>query len=145
MHTAHQSGAVTKWLFDILIMCETKLNKKVKSSEFLPKNYVANCFRRDRDDHGGGVLIALKSHIVVDEVEILDINCEVVWDKVTLANSSPMYIGSYYRPPGNMDTISLENLEKSLDAITNKNNPRATYILAGDFNAGAINKIINNP
>ena len=53
-------------------MCETKIVNSANTSEILPQNY-STCFRRDRTEHGGGVLIAVKSHYVVEEVELIDI------------------------------------------------------------------------
>ena len=120
-------------------MCETKLDKSVKSSEFLPVNYTI-CFRKDRTSHGGGVLIALKSHFVAEDVDLIDIDCEIVCAKIVLRNGSPIYVGSFYRPPS--DPISsLEALEVALTTISDlcKNNTKAAVVIAGDFNAGDIN------
>ena len=85
-------------------------------------------------------MIAFKSHYVVDEVELPDVNCEIVWARVTLDNNHPMYVGSFYRPPGDSDVQPLEALEESLDTIANKcrNNTKATITIGGDFNAGGI-------
>ena len=120
-------------------MCETKLDKNVKSSEFLPSNY-NGCIRKDRTNNGGGVMIALKSNYIVDEVE-LSADCKIVWAKLTLKNNHPMYIGSFYRPPSDTNTDSLEELEKSTDVIMEacRNNTQAAIILGGDFNANGIN------
>ena len=121
---------------DALIFCETKVNNKIHSSEFLPANYRANCFRKDRTSEGGGVLIALKSHYVVEEVELIDVDCEVVWVKIVLQNCNPMFISSFYRPPSD-NILSLDSFEKSFQYISNmcKNNPTVTFMTAGDFNA----------
>ena len=120
-------------------MCETKIDKHVNPSEFLPPNY-DGCIRKDRTSSGGGVMIAFKSHYVVDEVELPDVNCEIVWARMTLDNNHPMYVGSFYRPPGDSDAQPLEALEESLDTIANKcrNNTKTTITTGGDFNAGGI-------
>ena len=124
---------------DAISMCETKLDKSVKSSEFLAVNYTT-CFRKDRTSHGGGVLIALKSHYVAEEVDLVDIVCEIVCAKIVLRNSSPNYVGSFYHPPS--DPISsLEALEVALIKISDlcKNNTKTAVVIAGDFYAGDIN------
>ena len=120
-------------------MCETKLDKNVKPSEFLPSNY-NGCIREDRTSNGGGVMIALKLNYIVDEVE-LSADCEIVWAKLTLKNNHSMYIGSFYRPPSDTNTESLQELEKSTDVIMEacRNNTQAAIILGSDFNADGIN------
>ena len=120
-------------------MCETKLDKSVKSSEFLPVNYTT-CSRNDRTSHGGGVLIALKSHYVAEEVDVVDIVYEIVCAKIVLRNSSPNYVGSFYHHPSDPKS-SLEALEVALIDISDicKNNTKTAVVIASDFNAGDIN------
>ena len=45
---------------DAILLQETKLNKEILSSEFMPSGYI---FRKDRvnQDGGGGVLVAVRS------------------------------------------------------------------------------------
>ena len=108
------------------IMCKNKLDKTVKSSEFLPVNYTT-CFHKVRTTHSGGSLIALKSHYVAEEVDLSDIDCEIMCAKIILPNTSPVYMGSFYHPRS--DPISsLETLEVALTRITDscKNNTKAT-------------------
>ena len=85
------------------------------------------------------MLIAMKSHYVAEEVELIDISCEVVWAKIVLQNCSPMFVGSFYRPPSDNIT-SMESFDKSLQQVTDmcRNNTKATIIVAGDYNAGDI-------
>ena len=125
---------------DAVLICESKLDPSVNSSEFLPKHYNGS-IRKDRTINGGGVMIAIKSKYIVDEVEFIQSpKCEVVWAKIALANSSPMYIGSFYRPPNDTSTESLEALEQSMDHISNitKNNSKVSVVIGGDFNADGI-------
>ena len=124
---------------DAIIMCETKIDKHIHSSVFLPKNYTGR-IRKDRKSGGGGVLIAIKSKYVIDEEEIEDHDCEIIWAKITLHNNSPMFNRSFYRPSSD-NIASLEALEKSITGIRNinRNNSRASIVVRGDFNAGDIN------
>ena len=46
---------------DIIIGTETHLDSTISDSEFLPPSYKAH--RKDRNLHGGGVLIALKDEL----------------------------------------------------------------------------------
>ena len=52
-----------------------------------------------------------------------------------------LYVGSFYRQPSQRSTQQLDELEKSLNYISNltKNNPNSTLFLGGDFNLGDIN------
>ena len=52
---------------DAIILCEAKIDCSVNASEFPPKKYVC-ATRKDRSLHGGGVMIAVKSNLVVEEV-----------------------------------------------------------------------------
>ena len=120
-------------------MCETKIDCSVNASEFLPKKYVCST-RKDRSLHGGGVVIAVNTNLVVEEVELVDISCEVTWARITLTDNSPVFISAYYRSPSD-GVDSLEELDKSLSQLIQmpKNNSRATVVLGGDFNAVEIN------
>ena len=64
-------------------MTETKLDKRVKTAEFLQKNYYCVA-RKHRKYWGGGVMIALKSQYVADEID-LDTDGETAWVKIALA------------------------------------------------------------
>ena len=108
---------------DAVFMTETKLDKRVKTAEFLPKNYYCVA-RKDRTYWGGGVMISLKSQYVADEID-LDTDGETAWVKIALANNHPMYLGVHDNSDGSSGNV--DSLEKSLDEITKitKNNPRA--------------------
>ena len=124
---------------DILLFTETKLNNKVSTSEFLPANYKG--FRKDRTSTGGEVMIAIRDNLVAEEVEMVVVSAEVIWVKIILQNCNPLYVGSFYRQPSQRSTEQLDELEKSLNYISNltKNNPNPTLFLGGDFNLGDIN------
>ena len=49
---------------DIFFLVETKLDSSIPTYSFLPTNYEA--IRKDRNTHGGGVLIALRNEIIAD-------------------------------------------------------------------------------
>lgn len=54
---------------DIILVSESKLDKSIKHSEFLPPNYVGH-LRNDRTLNGGGVIIIHKKDLVIDEIEL---------------------------------------------------------------------------
>ena len=70
---------------DIIIGSETWLTTNISSSEIFPPNY--NVFRKDMTTRpGGGVLIACRSTIACEELDITN-NCEIVTCKLTLQNN----------------------------------------------------------
>ena len=85
-------------------------------------------------------MIAVREGMVIEEVEIPDLACETVWAKVTLKNCNPLFLGCFYRPPKDNSTAPINELDKALTHVSQltRNNPRATVILAGDFNVGDI-------
>ena len=129
---------------DIMLVCETKLDKSVKNSEFLPPQYTCQ-IRKDVSLNARGVMIIHKREIVIDEIELdaleSDSHDDIVWGRITVQDASPVYVGSYYRSSSSYSGDTITSLQSSLDHISSlvKNNPRATIILGADFNAGDIN------
>ena len=124
---------------DIIAMSETKLDKSVNAAEFLPVNFQDNVIRKDRNLHGGGVLLAHREGLVVNPVSCKGIknDCELVFSRVSMANGQPpLYIGAYYRSQiDNTANTSLDGLSSALSQVTELvGNSKATVILTGDFN-----------
>ena len=65
---------------DIIIASETHLNPTFKNSEVLPNGWDA--YRKDRITDGGGVMIAHKQDMTVEEIELSNVNCELTLAKV---------------------------------------------------------------
>ncbi len=117
---------------DILLLCETKIDKTINTSEFLPNHYKGDN-RKNRVLGGGGVMIAMKSNIFAEEVEI-NINAEIVCAAMSLKNHEKIYVGSFYiQYDGTVQDMinKIEELDESLNYIDDKmkNNPRCTVIL----------------
>ena len=68
-------------------LSETKLDATVDSTEFLTSAYRGD-IRKDRDRKGGGVMIATKSSLTVECVEIPD-TCDTVWAKIMDKQNNP--------------------------------------------------------
>ena len=74
---------------------ETKIDSCIATSESCPYNI----YRKDRNLHGGGVMLLVHkdtSHVPIMELEN---NSESVWVKV-LANKTSRYVASWYPQPG---------------------------------------------
>ena len=114
---------------DIILISETHLNEDVKSDDLLLKGY-QKPVRRDRNRHGGGVAIFVKSNIYFcvkpefnsDEIEIL-------WIEICISNMRAM-VGVLYRPP--QSNVSYwQKFENNIQPIIDLNIP---IFLGGDFN-----------
>ena len=123
---------------DIIFACETKLNQSHATYSIFPKNYTV--LRKDRDQNGGGVLIAVKDDIVFSEPTFLaDIDGEAKWVCLEFANSKPMYLCSYYIPETSDGSACLEQMKEALCRIYTKHKCSPPLIhIAGDLNLGDI-------
>lgn len=119
--------------FDIIGVSESHLSDAVCDDDIMLENY--NCFRRDRNRHGGGVLLYVHNSFSCHRRT--DLECddlELLWCEVQLTNHK-LLAGVCYRPP-NQNAQSIENfiecLNDSLLSITASSNQ--TTVLMGDFN-----------
>ena len=120
-------------------MSETKLDKSVSSSEFLPERFQGHVIRKDRTIHGGGVLIAHRKGLVANPVACKGIksDCELVMSRVQMSQGQPpLYVGAYYRSQvDNSPNTSLDGLDSALEQVYDLvGNSKSTVVLAGDFN-----------
>ena len=127
---------------DILVISETKIDKSVYSSEFLPPNF-CSVSRKDRTLHGGGVMIACRKDLVANEISLKGIkkNCELSFIRVNADKGDPpLYIGAYYRSQiDNAENTSLDGLQSAINQVAALvGNSKSTVILAGDFNCPGI-------
>ena len=74
---------------DIIFLVETKLDSNYQTYSFLSPNYVA--IRKDRNAHGGGVLVAFRDDITAESLDNLNLNCEIVWTKIHFARNKYQY------------------------------------------------------
>ena len=112
---------------DIIFLVETKLDSIYQTYSFLPPNYVA--IRKDRNAHGGGVLITFRDEITAETLDNLKSNCEIVWTKIHFPRNKSIFFASYYRPFG--ITRSSSSIPYKTIQIT-KNTPNV--VIAGYFN-----------
>ena len=100
------------------------------SSKIFPKSLGYTPFRQDReaDTYGGGVFILVKDTHIATEQKQLKTNCELIWVKIDMVTTKPLYVAAYYRPKGG-DTESIA--ERSLDMAAQL---KGSLWLLGDFN-----------
>ncbi|CAG2230925.1 unnamed protein product [Mytilus edulis] len=117
---------------NIVIGTETWLDPTIKDIEIFPEEYTL--YRKDRKkQQGGGVLIAIKSDFISDEVEDLtpDAKSEMVWAKIEIKGSRSLYISSFYNPKTS-DEQSIKWFDTSVKRATQIKN--AAILIGGDFN-----------
>ena len=110
--------------YDIVAITETFLDSSIEDVEFAPHSY--SVFRRDRNRHGGGVMMLVRDHIPVTRRLDLETDCEILWLQLAARGCEAFLFGVYYRPPGN----SVEALEH-LSNLCSCNLP---LVICGDFN-----------
>lgn len=132
--------------FNIIVLTETWLNYSINSSEYFDNSF--NVFRKDRCEtgsllkRGGGVLIAVKSNFVSNNIVIADAeNIEYVCVRLTLHSKSNVFIYAAYIPP-NSNAIVYENHLSAINKIPLTQND--TIIIFGDFNLPNSNWILDD-
>ena len=116
---------------DIIVGTETWLTPDMYDSEYFPPKLGFTVYRRDRTDQkGGGVIILVNSNLISEEKTEYKSACENLWVQLNLTGSNSVLIGAYYKPH-ELDQLSFEELNKSLNLVNQRN---STVWLLGDFN-----------
>ncbi len=125
--------------FNILCFTETHLNPDVVTSEILLPSFDTP-YRKDRTNHGGGLLVYLNNNLIHERLTDLETYCEEsIWVKVKF-KSDCFLIGLFYSPKtADVDFFNQLNinLEKALDISKN-------IIILGDLNENLLNPKFNN-
>lgn len=121
---------------EIVALTETWLNETIYSAEFNFKDRTT--FRKDRDrivtgkSQGGGVLLAVKNNLIVDEARVLDDDQEALCIRIRLDSNHLLYVVVVYITPNSPSIVYdhfFEKIEKFLaDRL------RSECIIIGDFN-----------
>ena len=114
---------------DIILGCETWLDKDISDNEVIPDIYTL--YRKDRNKNGGGVLIAVRTNLKSFIVPELTTDCEIIWAGVKLLGRKTLYLCSYYRPKTS-DEPSFNKLRDSLARAMQI--PNVSILMGGDFN-----------
>ncbi len=105
---------------DIICGTQSHLDKNFSNSVFPPGYDVE---REDRDCHGGGVFIAVHNDLLASpKLDSLKSNCEVLWRKIDIQGTKPLYIGNYYRAT-DRNISSVTELNESLKKIPHSVQP----------------------
>ena len=111
---------------DIFAVTETFLDPNVADFEIDINGYIV--YRHDRNRHGGGVALYIKSSIPHNIIKITNSNIETIWVEVKMEKTYA--IGCLYRPPSS-PTQYQDNILNELEIINQK---YPNFIILGDFN-----------
>ena len=118
----------------IMAVQETKIDSSIATSELFPETCPFNIFRKDRNLHGGGVMLLIHKELPHMPLSELEKDSESVWVKV-FANKTSHYVASWYRlPSGSSEEFQM--FRDQLDQIRNKHkgNKLPSVPVLGDFN-----------
>ena len=105
---------------DVLVIQETKIDASFPDGQFLIPGY-RKPYRRDRNCHGGGILVYVRDDIpskVVNTVEI-DGKTEGIFVELNFRKSKWLLLAAY-KPPDVSKVDCFDNITKSLDIHSKK-------------------------
>ena len=111
--------------FDIFAVTETWLDDRIQDKEILPTGY--SIFRRDRNSHGGGILIAITEKIP-SSVHYISNSAEILIVKLELVHT--IFICCVYSPPSSPDSHYTEIIN-----VLHQLPPDIQTIVVGDLNS----------
>jgi len=111
--------------YDIICLTETWLSDTIYDSEILPYNYTIFC--KDRQSHGGSVLVAVDNRIPCHQIDSPE-DLEAVCINLTLI--SPITVCVIYIPPSSPD-VHYGNLFTFLSSLQSTSEG---LLILGDFN-----------
>ena len=120
--------------FDIIALSETFLNDTIDNSDIDIAGY-CEPFRMDRNRHGGGVCIYVKSTLHAERCyEYEDNRMECIWLKISSTNKT-FYFACAYRPPNSNEFW--QALSQSIEKVKDNDNPN--IFIFGDLNSDISN------
>lgn len=117
---------LSRRFFDVVLLNETKLDTNLPQSFYINPFY--NCIRRDRNRHGGGIMLFVRKEYVISK-STPSADFETIYLKL-FANGIPINIFCCYKPPSELKQPFLEHLENSLFML----NPDENLFVIGDLN-----------
>ena len=133
--------SLVKDKLDVFLLSETKIDISFPSSQFTMEGY-SNPFRRDRNIHGGGLLLYIRDDIPCKQIKSYalpgDIECFFV--EIKLRNKKYILVGGY-NPHRDSTSYFLSHIGKALDELLGNYD---NIILLGDFNSSQEEQCMND-
>ncbi len=115
----------------IIAITESWLDDTFNDGEVFPVDY--SVFRNDRNKHGGGVALGIRSNLnPVLKCDFLSNDIEIVWAEFDTKEGKNLF-GVYYRPPSQTKNV-LDILDDNLSKIHGSDRSYKLCTLVGDFN-----------
>ena len=117
----------------VVAIQETIIDNSIATSELFPETCPYSVYRKDRNLHGGGVMLLVHKDVQYMPITELENSSESVWVKV-FANKTSQYVASWYRQP-NGTSEDFHLFRDQLDHIRNqhKGNKLPSVHVLGDF------------
>ena len=118
----------------VVAIQETKIDSSIATSELFPETCPYSVYRKDRNIHGGGVMLLVHKDISHMPITELENDSESIWVKV-FANKTSHFVASWYRPPGSTSE-EFQLFREQLDYIRthHKGKKLPSAHVLGDFN-----------
>ena len=118
----------------VVAIQETKIDSSNATSELFPETCPYSVYRKDRNIHGGGVMLLVHKDISHMPITELENDSESIWVKV-FANKTSHFVASWYRPPGSTSE-EFQLFREQLDYIRthHKGKKLPSAHVLGDFN-----------
>ena len=126
--------------FDILCFTETHLDQAVRTDDILLSSKFGTPYRKDRSNHGGGILIYINNNLLHSRIYELELFCaESIW--VQIKTKLDSYLLGVFYSPRTADSVFFENLNRNLEKAfeISKN-----IIVLGDLNEDLLNPAFHN-
>ena len=116
---------------DILIIEETKIDETFPTGQFIIEGYMPP-FRKDRNQHGGGILVYVKDNIPAKLVDNHNLpnDIESIFIELNFRRNKWLLMGTYH-PPSQCTKYFYSEVGKALDEYINAYD---NILLIGDFN-----------
>ena len=116
---------------DIVFGNETWLTPNHHSSEFFPPTY--HVYRKDRSDGYGGVLLAVKSNLISNQIAVKSSTEAVIVSIKTTKPTEPLIVISLYRTPSVKSNERLNQMKDIVEMLDNIKTEGVIWI-GGDLN-----------
>jgi len=129
------SAIVSDYDIDIVAVTESWLGDSIESDDISLDGFQPP-IRRDRNRHGGGVLIYISNTIPCkrrDDLEVISSEC--IWLELQIGIFKILF-ATYYRPPGQNISMTNDFMDQFINAVNTAHSelPDA-IVVTGDFNS----------
>ena len=126
--------------YNCLCFTETHLDNSVDNANILLTNDFSVPYRKDRTNHGGGILVYINNNLLHKRRPDLEIFCEEsIWVEIKI-NNQQYLLGTFYSPKPH-DQVFFEafdrNIEKAIEFSQN-------IVIIGDLNEDLLNENYRN-